>query len=246
MVQVTKPYVKMDFQTGGMLPRDFLLMKTLTFIESVCILFQSNQILLAELIIVLFNNIKQNVTIGKKSYEFYNSNNSIYLNEDWLVLENNETFSSVHNCNFLGMLKLLGKFDSFLADHINSYGNKGKGRVNYLSSTIVTELIKIMSNRVLKEIVFEVKEAKYFRLIVDSTPDISHVDQLSVMLHYVNKDDPVERFLTFIEIYNHTSQHLQDTIIKFLESVEILLMYCRGQSYDNASNRRTNSFVLSE
>ena len=64
------------------------------------------------------------------------------------------------------MLELIGKFDSFLADHINSYGNKSKGRVYYLSSTILTELIEIMSNRVLKEIVSEVKEAKYFGLIV--------------------------------------------------------------------------------
>lgn len=149
----------------------------------------------------------------------------------------NETLGSLHNGNFLGIIELLSSFDSFLADHIKSSGNKGRGSVNYLSSTIVTEFISIMSNRVLQEILSEVKEAKYFGLIVDSTSDICHVDQLAIVLRYVDKDgEPTERFLKFIAIHGHGSQHLQDVILDFLENLHIELKYCRGQSFDNASN----------
>lgn len=79
-----------------------------------------------------------------------------------------ETFGSLQNGNFLGIIELLSSFDPFLAEHIKTNGNKGKGSVNYLSSTIVTELITIMSNKVLQKILSEVQEARYFGLIVDS------------------------------------------------------------------------------
>nr|XP_042900425.1 zinc finger MYM-type protein 1-like [Parasteatoda tepidariorum] len=120
------------------------------------------------------------------------------------------------------------------ADHIRNTGNKGS--VNYLSSTTVTEFINIMSNSVLQEA--EVKEAmKYFGLIVDSTPDISHVDQLAIVLRYADKDaEPVERFLKFVTIHGHSTQQLQKVITDFLENMQIELKYCRGQSFDNASN----------
>ena len=51
-----------------------------------------------------------------------------------------------------------------------------------------------MGNRLLDNIVTEVKSAKYFSVSVDSTPDISHVDQLTCILRYVLPSGPVERF----------------------------------------------------
>lgn len=149
----------------------------------------------------------------------------------------NEKFGSVQNGNFLGILELLSSFDSFLADHIKTYGNKGKGTVSYFSSTIVSEFIEVMSKKVLDEILSQLKQAKYFGLIVDSTPDITHIDQLSVVLRYVDmQGDPVERFIKFIPIHGHSAQHLQEVILNLIESLSIDLRYCRGQSYDNASN----------
>ena len=45
-------------------------------------------------------------------------------------------------------------------------------------------------------IVDEVKEGKYFSTILDSTPDITHVDQLSFVVRYLSKCGlPVERFV---------------------------------------------------
>ncbi|KAG8173321.1 hypothetical protein JTE90_003636 [Oedothorax gibbosus] len=94
-----------------------------------------------------------------------------------------------------------------------------------------------MSRKVLEVIIQQVHQAKYFGLIVDSTPDISHIDQLAIVLRYVDTDgDAVERFLTFHAIHNHTSSHLHDVIVEYLKSLNIDLKYCRGQSYDNASN----------
>ena len=75
----------------------------------------------------------------------------------------NETFGSLQNGNFLGNFRIVKYIlDPFLAEHIESTGNKGWGNVNYLTSFIVSELIDIMFSKVLKEILSEVTEAKHF------------------------------------------------------------------------------------
>ena len=43
---------------------------------------------------------------------------------------------------------------------------------------------------------------------VDSTPDLSHVDQLTVIIRYLHNGKPVERFTTFLQIANYTGEHL--------------------------------------
>ncbi len=50
------------------------------------------------------------------------------------------------------------------------------GSRSYLSKTIYEELITIMSEKVKSGIIKEAKAAKYYSKIVDSSPDISHVD----------------------------------------------------------------------
>lgn len=150
---------------------------------------------------------------------------------------NDEILGSQHNGNYLGILELLAEYDPFLSSHLAKYGNVGKGRQSYLSSTICEELIEILGNKVLKHIIDEITMAKYFSLSVDSTPDISHTDQLTVVLRYVTSNGEVaERFLTFIPIESHKGEKLAATILNFLNENNIDIKNARGQSYDNAAN----------
>lgn len=148
----------------------------------------------------------------------------------------NEILGSANNGNYLGCVELLSEFDPFLADHLKKYGNPGKGNTSYLSANICNEFIDVMGKQVLNKIINEVKLAKYFSISVDSTPDLSHVDQLTFVIRYVKDHGPVERFLKFIPIKEHKSEYLADTILNFLENHDIPIKDCRGQSYDNASN----------
>ena len=139
--------------------------------------------------------------------------------------------------NFTSCLNYLSKFDPFLANHIARYGNKGSGSVSYLSHATCDEFIKIMGNAVRDQFISEVKKSIYFSLIVDSTPDVSHVDQLTVILRYVLIDGEIkERFLTFVDIYAHNAQNLEQVILDVLKKWGLDITKCRGQSYDNASN----------
>ena len=93
-----------------------------------------------------------------------------------------------------------------------------------------------MGNRVLDNIITEVKSAKYFSVSVDSTPDISHVDRLTCTFRYVFPSGPVERFVTFLDMQDNTGQELAESLLTFLGNHGIDVADCRGQSYDNASN----------
>jgi hypothetical protein len=66
-----------------------------------------------------------------------------------------------------------------------------------------------MADKFTKQIIGEVKCVEYCTVIVDSTPDISYVDELAVTLRYVKEDgEPVERFLLFLPSEGHKSEQL--------------------------------------
>ncbi|XP_047132697.1 zinc finger MYM-type protein 1-like [Hydra vulgaris] len=136
----------------------------------------------------------------------------------------------------LGILELIAQFDPFLSSHIDNHGSKGKGSVSYLSSTICDELIDVMGKQVMKTILSEIRGAKIYSISVDSTPDIPHVDRLSCVFRYVLNDGPIERFVQFLSMKGHGAEDLFNSLYSFLEEAKLDIKYCRGQSYDNASN----------
>ena len=95
-----------------------------------------------------------------------------------------------------------------------------------------------MGNQVLAVIVKQLQQYKYFSLSIDSTPHISHIDQLTIAVQYVRMSDSevVERFLTFIPIENHTGEALAPTVLKFINKCDSDIKNLRGQSYDNVAN----------
>ncbi|XP_048514985.1 zinc finger MYM-type protein 1-like [Athalia rosae] len=149
----------------------------------------------------------------------------------------NQSLFTAGNGNYLGALEYLSEFDGFLANHLEKYSGKGKGSISYLSATVCDEFIMVIQDEVKSKLINEVKSAKYFSIIVDSTPDASHVDQLTIVLRYVLPDGKsVERFFGFIPIFSHTGQYLETVLINALVNMSIDIRNCRGQSFDNASN----------
>lgn len=147
-----------------------------------------------------------------------------------------EIIGSPHNGNYLGLLELIAKFDVFLAQHINTYANKGKGHTSYLSKTTCEEFIHLIASSISDHIICEIKKCKYYSISLDSTPDISHVDQLTLIVRYVLPSGPVERFVKFLDMEGHTAEQLAYSLLNFLKENDIDIKDCRGQSYDNASN----------
>lgn len=149
-----------------------------------------------------------------------------------------EVFGSEKNGNFLGIMELLAEFDPFLAVHIKKHGNPGTGNPSYMSKTIYEEIIHEMAKKVRTTIIAEVKLAKYFSVSVDSTPDLSHIDQLTIIVRYVSSSGcPTEKFLGFIPVESHSGENLSNLLFNFLEEeCGMIMSNLRGQSYDNAPN----------
>lgn len=151
-----------------------------------------------------------------------------------------ELLHSEHNGNYLGILELIAEFDPFLSEHLEKYGQRGRGSTSYLSSTICEEVIGLMGDKTKREIAEEIQQAKYFSVIIDSTPDLSHVDQLTFVFRFVKildgKAAVLERFIGFEPIHSHTGSSLADCVRMMVRDLGLDLSNCRGQSYDNASN----------
>jgi hypothetical protein len=148
----------------------------------------------------------------------------------------NQTIGSVRNGNHLGIMKLLSQFDPFLCEHIKKYGTAGKGITSYFSVTICEEFRELMGSKVLAAIVIKIQKAKCFSISVDSTPDVTQIDQLTFVFRYVKNAIPKERFLQFIPVHGHKADHLADVVTSFLKYNNISLINSRGQPYDNAAN----------
>ncbi|XP_033226050.1 zinc finger MYM-type protein 1-like [Belonocnema kinseyi] len=148
-----------------------------------------------------------------------------------------ETLGLPDNGNFLMLIEFLAEFEPFMKDHIRKFGNKGSGRTSYLTKVTYEKFLALMAEALSKTIIEEIKKAKYYSIIVDSTPDVSHVDQLAFVIRYVTDDgDPVERFLLFVKNPRHKGHELADSVVSTLEAFGLKVIDCRGQSYDNASN----------
>lgn len=105
--------------------------------------------------------------------------------------------------------------------HLEKYGNPGSGKESYLSSTVYEEILLLMAKGVKDVILTELKDAKYFSVSVDSTPDLTHTDQLTVMIRYVVSGRSVEQFLTFLQPKSHKAEDLTNTLLELRGSCRL-------------------------
>ena len=89
-----------------------------------------------------------------------------------------------------------------------------KHLTTYLSPRSQTECVSLLGEEVRKEISNRVKKASFCSVMADTTPDVSHSDELSVALRFINTDtfEPEERFVNGDERQNGlriSKQHYQ-------------------------------------
>ena len=120
--------------------------------------------------------------------------------------QSNKIIGFGNNGNYLGIFELISQFDPFLSQHIRQFANRGHGHSSYLLKRICDEIVTIMGQKVLGIIKQEIVKSRYFSISVDSTPDITCTDQLTIIICHVNmtNNEPEELFLTFINISSHT------------------------------------------
>lgn len=133
-------------------------------------------------------------------------------------------------------VKLLAEFDPVLMELIRDE----KQKIKYLSPLIQNEIIDILSTAVRNQICKEVRQVKYYSIIIDSTTDISKFEQVSLILRYCCFDEKnaveiKESFMGFYELNDRSASGYQDFILESLCKLGLEFELCRGQGYDGAS-----------
>ena len=113
-------------------------------------------------------------------------------------------------------------------------------QAHYLSWQSQNEFINLGAKNVLDEILSEIGKSYYYGLIVDTTPDVSHTEQLTFVIRYtVHKGgvwEVVERFLQVYDCEKKNGEDICRVILSVLEEHNIDIGRCRGQGYDNGSS----------
>ncbi|XP_067123962.1 zinc finger MYM-type protein 1-like, partial [Centruroides vittatus] len=153
-----------------------------------------------------------------------------------------EIIGTPNNGNFLSLIEFLSKYDSVLMDHINRIKNSKNRIVHHLAHRSQEQIISALGDEVLNKIKNDIKAATYYSVQMDCTPDISHKEQTSVIIRYVNFEEKRliinESFIRFIEATDVTGEGLAKTLLKTLSELDLDIMNCRGQGYDNGSNMK--------
>ncbi|XP_067130995.1 LOW QUALITY PROTEIN: zinc finger MYM-type protein 1-like [Centruroides vittatus] len=149
----------------------------------------------------------------------------------------NSTENNVNRGIFYNLIELVSKYDITLK---TIFDKRTKGQVSYLSPKIQNEFIFLLASKVRNKIINNIKRAKYFSIIIDSTPDISHKEQVCQIIRYVKIENEMvtieERFVDFVLSKCKTGQGLANEVLDKLKSDGLDFKNIRGQGYDNGAN----------
>ena len=80
-------------------------------------------------------------------------------------------------------------------------------------------------------------------MILDCTPDVSHEEQLTVILRFVQCNEEQgaivkEAFFGYLRVKDSSGKGLLKTFLKRSAELQLNLSDCRGQCYDNGAKMK--------
>ncbi|XP_050374741.1 uncharacterized protein LOC126792332 [Argentina anserina] len=152
----------------------------------------------------------------------------------------NERLYEPDNGHFLGAVEMMAECEEVMEEHCRRIISS-EIHIHYLGHNIQNELLHMMVVEIKGEIITK-KCAEYFSVILDCTSDISHQEQMSLILRCVNvSKSPIqieEFFLEFLHVHDTSGQRLFEELEVVLHSLNLDINNVRGKGYDNGSNMK--------
>ncbi|CAB4018565.1 Hypothetical predicted protein [Paramuricea clavata] len=122
---------------------------------------------------------------------------------------------------------------------LEEYFKSTPKNITYKSKTTQNEIIDICDDLITQKITNEIREAKFFSILADEASDCGNVEQLSIVVQFVDKKHHIrEEFLGFVPCKTSVSgEALANTFQEFLGDRNLSIDDCRGQGYDGAGNK---------
>ena len=106
----------------------------------------------------------------------------------------------------------------------------------YLSADIVNEILQIMSHTILRDVLGDIRKAKWFSIMADETRDVANREQLVICIRWVNqKNEVMEDPVGLVNLENTTANTIHAVISDCLIRLNLAMENCKGQAYDGAS-----------
>ncbi|XP_060202659.1 uncharacterized protein LOC132631073 [Lycium barbarum] len=141
--------------------------------------------------------------------------------------------TSTKRGNFLELLKWYANRH----DEVNKVVLENAPQNNMMiAPSIQKEIVNACAKETLKAIIEDLN-GDYFGILVDESKDVSHKEQMALVLRYVNKEGTlIERFLSVVHVKDTSAIALKDAIYSLLLEHSLSPSQIRGQGYDGASN----------
>lgn len=151
-----------------------------------------------------------------------------------------ESATSSNQGNFLELVKMFSQYDSVLRLHLDNVKDQKMGKkrcqVSLLSNRTQNDLIKALATFTKREIWKEIEEANIYSVLIDETTDVSHCEQVSLVVRYVYQMEVKERFVQVCNVSKTTGEEMEKTVLDLLKNNGLQIQNMRGQGYDGAAN----------
>lgn len=138
--------------------------------------------------------------------------------------------------NFRKIVKLMARWVPFLEHWIRNSQSRSY-QVTYFSPQSQNEFIDLLGIEVRQRMVEEIKSSGAFAAMADTTPDASHLDQISLVIRYVNTEFEIqERLVKISEIKEKSGDAFALKVILMLKDLQIPVSMVRFQCYDTTAS----------
>lgn len=98
--------------------------------------------------------------------------------------DHNEKSTSLNQGNFIEILKVFGRHHALLLNHLEKVNSKNRNRLSILSHQCQNVLLSIIGNQIRSSIIFKplIMKASLFSIIIDTTTDVSNIEQFTFVV----------------------------------------------------------------